>query len=57
MASACTFCSGRSESLVARTTEFISNWWAGYTVLHNRGLIEQALRAKLVGHSMRGPAR
>lgn len=46
MASACIFCSGRRESLFARAAEFFSGWWAGYTVLHNRGLLEEMLWRK-----------
>lgn len=58
MASACIFCSGRSESAFVRVADFIYNWWSGYTVLYNRGLVEEALRRKrrMAGGTQAQPA-
>lgn len=44
-----TMCLDRSKtesSIAERAIKALAGWWSMYTLLHNRGLVEQMLREK-----------
>lgn len=56
MTTLCACQSYRAGCLFARAGDALAHWWAEYTVLHNRSLVEEAIRSRKAILDMRRKA-